>query len=357
MKNVDKNKIRKEIDSLDLKILELLNKRAGFALEIGRLKRKLGDKIYIPDREKIVMTRILENNKGPLTRESTQNIFNEILHSARALQASLKIAYFGPEATFTHLAAVKNFGRYSEFISCKSIGDVFQAVEKNRADYGVVPIENTTEGIVNHTLDIFYESDLLICSEINLRIEQCLLANAENLKSIKKVFTHYQPLAQCRKWLEFNLMKVEIVEVSSTAEAAKLAAKTKNSAAIGSYLAGDVYKLKVMARGIEDSKENFTRFLVIGRQITNRSGYDKTSIMFSIKDKIGALHSMLAPFQKYGINLTKIESRPTKKKAWEYVFFIDLAGHIEDKKVRLALQELNKQCVFLKILGSYPKAE
>lgn len=357
MKKLQLSGIRNEIDKIDLKLVNLLDQRAKIALKIGKLKKVSNSKIYIPNREKEVLSRIVKNSSGLMPKESLQNIFSEILHSARALQSRLKIAYFGPDASFTHQAAIKNFGRYCDFIPMKSIGDVFQEVEKERADYGVVPIENSTEGIINHTFDLFTESDLTICSELNLRIEECLLSNALDLKSIKKVYSHPNPLAQCRVWLEVNLPNARVIEAPSTSEAAKMVREMKDGAAIASSLASELYGLKILAHAIEDSRENYTRFLVIANQITNRSGCDKTSIMFSIKDRVGALHDMLIPFQKYKINLTKIESRPTKRKAWEYIFFIDLAGHIEDKKVKQALGELEKQCVFLKILGSYPRAE
>ena len=357
MKKTTLPEIRKKIDEVDSKLLNLLNQRAGLALEVGKIKKASDEKFYIPNREREILARVARNNKGPLPQKNAANIFSEILHSARALQAKLKVSYFGPEATFTHQAAIKNFGRYCEFVPAKTIGDVFQEVEKERADYGVVPIENSTEGIVNHTFDLFIESDLNICAELNLRVEECLLSKALGLKDIKKVYSHSNPLAQCRGCLELNLPRAVLVESSSTSEAAKIASREKDASAIASSLAADLYGLRILAKGIEDSKENYTRFLVIGSQAPGISGNDKTSIMFSIKDRVGALHEMLAPFRKNKINLTKIESRPTKRKAWEYIFFIDMSGHIQEKKVRSAIDELSRQCVFLKILGSYPKAE
>ena len=277
--------IRKKIDVVDKKILNLLNARADYALDIAKIKESYGGEYYLPHREKKVITNINTMNKGPLSRENVEAIYQEILNSCRSLQRRLRIAYLGPEATFTHLAAIKNFGRYTDFISANSIADVFSEVEKQRVDYGVVPIENPTEGVINHTLDMFMESAMLICNEI-------------------------------------NLPEVRIIESSSTARLAKKA-----------------------------------RFLVIGRTTSKRSGQDKTSIVFSVKDHIGALYDMLVPFKKNKVNLTKIESRPTRKKAWEYVFFIDFLGHIEDKNVKSALKELNRHCAFLKVLGSYPRAE
>ena len=353
-----KIKIRKQIDKIDREILKLLNKRAELAIKIGKLKQETGEEVYIPNREKEILLNLLKENKGPLPKESLQNIFSEILHAGRTLQSKLKIAYLGPEATFTHLAAVKNFGRYCEYVPLKTIKDVFQEVEKGRVDYGVVPIENSTEGVVNHTLDMFMESDLLICSELNLPIELCLLSKFSDIKKIKRLYSHPQALGQCRNWIEANLSEVEVVETTSTSKAAELAKKSNvPSAAIASSIAGEIYGLNIIAKGIEDISENYTRFLVIGKQSSERSGHDKTSIMFSIKDRVGALHDILVPFKKLNINLTKIESRPTRKKAWEYVFFLDFLGHIKDKKIKKALSEVSNQCVFLKVLGSYPRAE
>jgi chorismate mutase/prephenate dehydratase len=267
------------------------------------------------------------------------------------------VAYFGPEATFTHQAALKNFGPEAEYVPVKSIADVFTEVEKNRADYGVVPIENSTEGIVSHTLDMFIDSDTVICAEISMQIEQCLLSRTGNMKDVKLVVSHVQPIAQCRNWLEENLPGIPVKEMVSTSHAAKHALDNRSVAAIASYAAAKLYHLEVIARSIEDSRENYTRFLVIGRDQSKRSGHDKTSMMFSIKDRVGGLHDMLMAFKKNGINLTKIESRPTKKKAWQYIFFVDFIGHISEKKVQKALEELKDNCPFVKILGSYPRAE
>lgn len=350
---------RKKIDELDRHILESLNKRASLAKEIGHLKNKTGKDFYIPHREKNVITNIINHNKGKLLANSAvEAIYREILNACRSLETRLKVAFFGPEATFTHQAALKNFGAATDYIPVKSIGDVFTEVERMRADYGVVPVENSTEGVVNHTLDMFIESDLVICAEINMQIEECLLSKCSKISDVKRIYSHFQPLAQSRNWLEQNLPGVPVVEMtSSTSEAAKIAAREKGSAAIASRVAANMYKLDILASGIEDNRENFTRFLVIGRSPADVSGHDKTSIMFSIKDKVGALHDMLNSFKKEKINLTKIESRPTKKKAWEYIFFIDFIGHISEPKVQRALKQLEKNCMFLKVLGSYPRAE
>ncbi len=252
---------------------------------------------------------------------------------------------------------MKNFGTAANHIPAKSISDVFSEVEKDRADFGVVPIENSTEGMINHTLDMFIESELLICAEISMQIEQCLISISGKKKDIKKIYSFAPVFAQCRNWLEANLPQIPMIEVSSTSDAAKRASREKDAAAIASKAAAILYGLETVEHGIEDMKENFTRFLVIGKKEAQVSGHDKTSILFSVKDKVGVLHDMLMPFKKYGISLTKIESRPTKKRAWEYIFFIDFLGHISEPRVKKVLDELSKHCLFMKILGSYPRAE
>ena len=271
-----------------------------------------------------------------------------------ALQNPPKISYFGPEATFTHIAALKKFGKSLEYIKCDSIADVFTEVQRDRADYGVVPIENSTEGAVNYTLDMFIDSGLKICSEEYLPIRHTLMSRLKKISSIKKVYSHEQVLAQCRIWLETNLPRAALVPVTSTTTAASLCTGRKMSAAIASELAAERYKLNVLARSIEDSLHNITRFLIIGKQETVPTGNDKTSIVFSMKDRVGALHDVLVPFKRNRINLTKIESRPSKKKAWKYYFFVDMQGHIKNKKVEQALSQLKNSCTYLKILGSYP---
>ncbi len=348
-------KLRKEIDRLDLKIIQLLNKRAGLSSKIGRLKAKSKKSIYSPDRERFVYDRIEKENKGPLSNETLKSVYREIMSGSLALEKPIVIAYLGPPATFTHIAALKKFGSSVSYLPVNSITEVFTEVERGRVDYGVVPIENSIEGAVNHTLDMFMESDLKICSEISLEVSHNLLANCK-MSQIKKVYSNPQVFGQCRIWLEANLPNVELVEVSSTTKAAELAVKERGTAAIASSLAADCYGLNILARSIEDSAHNVTRFLVIGRVESNPTKRDKTSIMFSVKDRVGALHDMLVPFKKYGINLTKIESRPSKKKAWEYYFFVDMVGHYQDKNVKKALGELERGCTYFKILGSYPMA-
>ncbi len=323
--------------------------------KIGRLKVKSKKSVYSPERERVVYERIEKNNKGPLSNETLKSIYREVMSGSLALEKPIEIAYLGPPATFTHIAALKKFGSSVKYAPVNSITEVFAEVEHGRSDYGVVPIENSIEGAVNHTLDMFMESDLKICSEISLEISHNLLANCK-INQIKKVYSNPQVFGQCRMWLEANLPKAELIEVSSTTKAAEIAVKERYSAAIASSLAADCYGLNILARSIEDSSHNVTRFLVIGRAESEPSRKDKTSIMFSVKDRVGALHDMLVPFKKYKINLTKIESRPSKKKAWEYYFFLDMVGHYKDKNVKKAIGELERGCAYLKVLGSYPMA-
>ncbi|MDP3732498.1 MAG: prephenate dehydratase [Candidatus Omnitrophota bacterium] len=353
---MDLNNLRKTVDNIDKKIIQLLNIRAKTTLGIAKLKRKSGRSVYSPDREREVLKKIAVINKGPLSSQALEAIYREIMSCSLSLDRPLRIAYLGPEATFTHLAALKRFGSQVKYIACNSISDVFLEVEIDNADYGVVPIENSVEGAVSHTLDMFVDSELKICSQTILDVAHHLLANSPKNK-IKRIYSNPQVFGQCRIWLQENLAGVETIEVFSTTRAAQIAAKEKYSACIASLLAAKVYKLRVIASDIEDSPHNVTRFLIIGKADVPPTGDDRTSIMFSIKDKVGALHDMLLPFRKCGINLTKIESRPSKKRAWEYYFFVDLDGHRDNSRVKEALSELENKCAFLKILGSYPLGE
>lgn len=345
--------LRRKINSLDKEIVGLLNKRATLAKGIGKLKKHGGKEIYVPDREVEVYSNVLGQNNGPLSDNAIKAIYREIMSGSLSLEKDVIIAYLGPEATFTHLAAIKRFGSNVTYYPCSSITDVFREIEAQRSDYGVVPIENSTEGVISHTLDMFINSDLKICSEIMLEISHNLLASSD-MRSIKKVYSKQEVFGQCRIWLEENLHGAELVEVSSTSKAAQIASAEKNSAAIASILAAEKYKLKVIARDIEDNANNMTRFLVIGNAMSSSTKNDRTSIMCSVKDRVGALHDMLVPFKKNKVSLTKIESRPSKRKAWEYYFFIDMLGHIESPHVAKALKELEKKSAYLKILGSYP---
>src|SRR5689334_12784163 len=347
---------RKAIDKLDLHIVKLLNERTKHVLAIGEIKLKAGEEIYAPHRERAVLQRTCRQNQGPITNESLRAIYREIMSSALSLEKSMVIAYFGPEATFTHQAAIRRFGASLRYVPQKTIGDVFAEVSRNRADYGVVPVENSTEGVVTHTLDMFVDSDLKVVSQIVLPVQQCLLSNSPRSK-IKKLYSHPQSLGQCRGWIQANLPKVEIIETSSNARSAEFAAKEKGTAAIAGILAAEKYGLDVLDYDIQDNAANATRFLVLGRQCSPPTGRDRTSIMISVTDKVGALHSALAAFRRYRINMTKIESRPSKRKAWEYFFFIDCDGHVQDRKVENAIRHLGEHCNFVKVLGSFPNSE
>ncbi|MBI4398979.1 MAG: prephenate dehydratase [Candidatus Omnitrophica bacterium] len=346
--------LRSKIDQLDEKIIRLLNDRTDIALKIGELKKQKGSAIYAPDRESEVYSKIVKMGAtGPLSSEALKAVYREIMSASLDLERPLTIAYLGPEATFTHLASISKFGASVQYRPCQNIGDVFLEVEKGNADYGVIPIENSTEGAVNYTLDMFIESDLKICSEIVFDIEHHLMSSHE-MKDIKRVYSNPQVFGQCRVWLETHLPRVELIDMMSTTQAAQRAAQESGSAAIASKLAATLYNLQVLASRIQDISGNQTRFLVVGRTISGKTGSDKTSIMVSIKDKMGALYKMLGPIQKYKMNMTKIESRPSKKKAWDYYFFIDFEGHVGDPKVKRMLREMEKTVRFLKVLGSYP---
>lgn len=347
---------RKAIDQLDAQLVKLLNERTRHVLAIGEIKLKAGQEIYAPHRERAVLSRVRRLNQGPITGESLEAIYREIMSSALSLEKSMKIAYLGPEATFTHQAAIRRFGSSLRYSPQKTIADVFTEVSKNRAEYGVVPVENSTEGVVTHTLDMFVDSELKIVAQIVLPVQHCLISNQPR-SQIKKLYSHPQSLGQCRVWVQNNLPRVEIIETSSNARSAELAAKEKGTAAIAGILAAEKYGLDVLEYDIQDNAANATRFLVLGRQCSPPTGHDRTSIMISITDQVGALHSALAAFRRYRINMTKIESRPSKRKAWEYFFFIDCDGHMEQPKVQKALAHLAEHCNFVKVLGSFPNSE
>lgn len=347
---------RQAIDRLDKQIVALLNERTRHVLEIGAIKLRSGDEIYAPHRELAVLDRVCKLNAGPITNESLRAIYREIMSSALSLEKTMTIAYFGPEATFTHQAAIRRFGSSLNYTPHKTIADVFTEVAKGRADYGVVPIENSTEGVVTHTLDMFVDSALKIVAQIVLPIQQCLIGNTP-VADVKKVYSHPQAIAQCRQYLQTHLVHAEVVETSSTTRAAELASREKGCAAIASALAAERYGVKILEKDIQDSSTNATRFFVLGRQCPAPTGRDRTSLMLSIAHEVGALHKALSIFSKHKLNMTRIESRPNKRKAWEYFFFVDLDGHFDDEKVASAIGQLQKLCNFVKVLGSYPNAE
>lgn len=350
-------KLRQKIDAVDARIIDLLNQRAHITLSIGQHKLKNHASIYAPAREKQVLERLKSLNKGPMTQEAMEAIYREIMSASLALEKSLRIAYLGPEATFSHLAALKRFGSMVDYISCDNVSEIFSHVEHGDCDYGVVPIENSIEGVVTHTIDLLVDSELKICSQILLDVSHNLMARGGSLNTIKEVYSHSQVLGQCRQWLLKNLPQVATMAVASTTRAAQIASKKRNAGCIASEIAATLYGLKILKKNIQDSAHNITRFLVLSNSDVPPTGKDRTSLVFSIKDRVGALHAMLTPFSKNKINLTKIESRPSKKKAWDYYFFVDLEGHQDDPHVARALAQLEGMCKFLKILGSYPVME
>lgn len=351
------SQLRKKIDDLDHKIVELLNERTSLVLEVGKMKTAEGKEFYAPERESEIYRKLDQiAASGLLPTSALKAIYREIMSASLALEKPLTIAYLGPEATFTHLASLSKFGTSVTYFPASSINEVFREVEQKRADYGVIPVENSIEGAVTHALDMFIDSDLKICSEILFEISHNLMSNSD-IKHIRKVYSNPQVFGQCRMWLEGHLPRVELIDTSSTTNAAQRAQKEDGSAAIASKLAATLYNLPILNEGIQDFAQNVTRFLVVGRQIAGATGLDKSSILVSVKDRVGALYEMLMPIKKYRINMTKIESRPSKKKAWDYYFFIDFQGHVNDPKMKQMLGEMEKKVRFLKILGSYPASK
>jgi len=349
--------LRKKIDGIDDKLLDLLNERARIVIEIGNIKKTGKIDFHSPSREREIIERLTVRNHGPLPQDTLKAVFREIMSSSLSLERPLKIAYLGPRATFTHMAGMQQFGLAAQYVPVENIKDVFSEVERGRADYGVVPIENTTSGAVNYTLDMFIDSDLKIAAEILLEVSQHLMNKSGKLGDIKKIYTISPAAAQCRQWLEKNLPGVPVLDASSTAAAAEMAVDDLTAGAIASEMAAVLYGLQIAGKKIEDNASNITRFLVIAPKSPGKTGRDKTSIMFSIKDKVGALYSMLAPFAESGINLNRLDARPSGRKVWDYVFFLDMEGHLEDEKVARAIESLRKDSMFLKVLGSYPRSQ
>ncbi len=347
---------RTDIDTIDDEIICLLNERSRHVIEIGKLKKAQDAQapLHTPAREAEILDRLCTNNPGPFPSEALRAVYREIMSGSLALEERQKVAYLGPSATFTHLACLRKFGASAQYVPMTSIKEVFNEVERGRANFGVAPIENSTEGVVNHTLDMFIDSTLQIYGEVLQEVSHHLLSNAASLSAIKKIYSHPHAIAQCRNWLETNLPGVPTSEVHSTARAAEICVDDPTAAAIASELAGQLYGLTVMKARIEDNIHNFTRFLVLSLTPAERTGKDKTSIMLSVKDKVGALYDLLRPFASTGVNLNKIESRPSRRKAWEYIFFIDIEGHVDEERVKKALAEIRLRCLFFKILGSYP---
>lgn len=349
--------LRDKIDALDEEIQTLITKRAKVAEEVAITKQEVGNTVfYRAEREAQVLRKVMDRNDGPLSNEEMARLFREIMSACLALERVMKIAFLGPEGTFTQAAALKHFGHSVQTLPMMTIGDVFREVESGNASYGVVPVENSTEGVINHTLDEFMSSSLNICGEVELRIHHHLLGKIENIENVKKVYSHRQSLAQCRRWLDTNLSNVEQIDVSSNAEAARLASEESGAAAIAGETAAEIYGLNIITGNIEDEPDNTTRFLIIGERVVPASGVDKTSMLVSANNKSGSLHAMLEPLAKNSISMTRIESRPSRQGMWNYVFFIDIEGHVEDDNVAKAISELEKAASVVKVMGSYPKA-
>jgi chorismate mutase/prephenate dehydratase len=347
--------LRRAIDEIDSHILTLLNRRAELVIEVGQHKTEQNLDFHVPQREEEIYARLAAENTGPFPSEAIRPVFREVISASRSLEHPLRVAYLGPRATFAHLAAMGQFGLSAQFLAMRSIGEVFTEVEKGNADYGVVPVENSIEGVVSHTLDMFVDSTLKISGEVVVEAALHLLSRAKSLAEVRKVFSHPHALAEARRWLETHLPHVPVIETSSTAAAAETAATETGAAAVASELAASLYDLTILQRRIEDHPNNMTRFLVIGREAAAPTADDKTSILFSINDRVGALCRMLRPFAESQINLTKIESRPAKKRVWEYVFYVDFEGHASEPRVERALKGIRDECIFLKVLGSYPR--
>ena len=347
--------LRKEIDSIDEQTLELLNRRAKLAQEVGHTKASTRSHYFTPEREHNVFKKLLSINNGPLEGASVRAIYREIISACRALEKQLVVSFMGPEGTFSHLASIAKFGNSSEFLAVDSISDVFAQVERNHADYGVVPVENSLAGVVPETLDTFMNSNLRVVSEIYQPISHNLLTHCSDLTKVTRLYSHFQPLAQCKQWLTNHLPNVERIEASSTSKAAELAAKDPGSAAIATLLASERCEIPVLCDHIEDNPSNRTRFLILGYNEPEPTGKDKTSLLFSLAHKPGALAHALNAFEKYDVNLTMIESRPTRQEAWKYLFYVDAQGHLKDQSVTKAVQQLKEHSLFVRTLGSYPE--
>lgn len=346
--------LREQIDQLDGELLQLVNQRAALAQQIGHLK--LNNAVFRPEREAQVLRRVQDNNAGPLSNQAVAQLFTEIMSQCRALEAPLSVAYLGPEGTFTEAAALKRFGSAIQGQPHATIDDVFHAVEGGTAHYGMVPVENSTEGAIGRTLDLLMQSPLQVCGEVMLAIHQCLLSQYCETSAIKTVYSHPQSFGQCQGWLNANLPHAARIPAASNAEAARLAAENPHSAAIAGSQAAARFGLKVCRQNIEDDANNTTRFLVLGNQQVAPSGNDKTSLVMSAANRPGAVHDLLVPLAEHGVSMTKLESRPARSGLWEYVFYVDIEGHQADARVAAALAELKQVAAFVKVLGSYPVA-
>lgn len=353
-------KLRDDIDAIDEKIGALISQRAACAQSVAEVKGRYSDGsdpiFYRPEREAQVLRKAMARNQGPLSDEEYARLFREIMSACLALENPIKVAFLGPEGTFTHEAALKHFGASAKVAPMTAIDEVFREVESGACQFGVVPVENSTEGVVTHTLDSFMSSNLNICGEVVLRIHHNLMvSDVTKTDSITRIYSHAQSLAQCRKWLDAHYPNAERIAVPSNAEAAKRMRSEWNAAAIAGEAAAKLYGLTVLADKIEDMPDNSTRFLIVGQQDVGPSGHDKTSVVIAVKNEPGALHDILEPFHRLGVDLTRVESRPSRTGNWNYVFFIDFDGHVETPKVQTALEEVSRRAADVKILGSYPK--
>jgi chorismate mutase/prephenate dehydratase len=349
--------IRSQIDELDRQLLTALNRRAQLAQTIADIKDDSDvASYYCADREAQVLRKLIAANPGPLPDRDVERLFREIMSACRALQQPMRLAFLGPRGTFTEAAALRHFGQAVETVPLESIDAVFREVESGACQYGVVPVENSTEGVVTHTLDMFLRSRLAICGEVELRIHHHLMSSCGEFAAVARVYTHQQSLAQCRKWLDRNLSAAERIAVSSNAEGARRAAEECDAAAVAGEAAAAIYGLEILASNIEDEPDNTTRFLVIGARSIPPTGKDKTSLLLSARNRSGALYGLLTPFARLGINMTRIESRPARSARWEYVFFVDIEGHAQDPQVASALQALDQEGFLIKVIGSYPRA-
>ena len=347
--------LRAGIDSVDEEIVRLLDRRAWLARRIGEIKHQNGLAAYAPARERVVLDRVADLGEGEFPRRGLQAVFREIISSSISLEGRLKVAYLGPEATFTHEAALRSFGSSIELEPQITVAEVFARVERGDVQHGVVPVENSMEGAVTHTLDELMNSPLKICGEVYLPVSQNLISSEASMDRVSLVYSHPMALAQAASWLRRELPWASLEDVDSTAEAARRASDEPGVAAVGSVLAAGAHGLKVLARNIQDARANTTRFILLGREWAARTGRDKTSVVFSVKDRPGVLKDALSAFAEEGINLTRIESRPSRKRAWTYVFFADFLGHPEEERVKRALQSLEEHCPYVSLIGAYPE--
>ncbi|RQO35685.1 chorismate mutase [Herminiimonas sp. KBW02] len=346
--------LREQIDAIDAQILDLLNRRARVAQEVGHVKAETNAPVFRPEREAQVLRSVAERNPGPLLDTDIQTVFREVMSACRALEKRVTVAYLGPVGTFSEQAVYQQFGRSVDAMPCASIDEVFRATEAGTADFGVVPIENSSEGVINRTLDLLLQTTLTISGEVSIQVNHSLMTRTGSMTGVKTICAHSQALAQCQVWLNQNYPNIERMAVASNGEAARLAGEDPSVAAIASEIAGQKYQLQVIKAHIQDDPHNRTRFAVIGRLQTSASGKDQTSLVLSVPNKAGAVYNLLAPLAKHGVSMTRFESRPARMGTWEYYFYVDVEGHLQDVKVENALKELKDNAAFFKVLGSYP---